>query len=215
MTSSLSDSSLTALTEPLRQANEEFMSHYPGEGGRRQPVHTVYGGAHLFKSDTAKRLGSLARRSLDQFAPDFLSFARAVELPGSEELPDSVEEANDLVSFLKNEPERARREQKGAWLAYTIYRRVTKNFNASRLKTFASISKTDTGIGPMKKKMATRCPPLLKQPTEVRTAVCRRSLVFASSRSTRNCVLAVFARSRFLSRHWSISTEALCPTTLS
>ncbi len=57
MTSSLSDSSLTALTEPLRQANEEFMSHYPGEGGDRQPVHTVYGGAHLFKSDTAKRLG--------------------------------------------------------------------------------------------------------------------------------------------------------------
>ena len=93
MTSS-SDSSLTALTERLRQANEEFTRHYPGESGRRQPVHTVYGGAHLFKSDTAKRLGSLARRSLDQFAPDFLSFARAVELPGFDELPDSIDEAN-------------------------------------------------------------------------------------------------------------------------
>ena len=72
-----------------------------------------------------QRLGSLARRSLDQFAPDFLSFARALELPGSEELPDSMEEANELVSFLKNESDRARKEKKDALLAYTIYRRVT------------------------------------------------------------------------------------------
>src|SRR6476659_8883557 len=103
MTASLSDASLTDLTEPLREANEEFSRIYKGETGRRQPVHTVYGGAHLFKSDTAKRLGSLARRSLDQFAPDFLSFAHAVELPGSEELPDSMDEASELESFLKNE----------------------------------------------------------------------------------------------------------------
>src|SRR6185503_1295630 len=124
MTSSLSDASLTDLTEPLRQANEEFSRHYPGETGRRQPVHTVYGGAHLFKSDSAKRLGSLARRSLDQFAPDFLTFARAIELPGSSEIPDNDDEANELVSFLKSEPEQARKEQKPAWLAYAIYRRV-------------------------------------------------------------------------------------------
>ena len=72
--SSLSEESLRELSDRLRVANEEFTRHYPGETGRRQPVHTVYGGAHLFKSDTAKRLGSLARRSLDQFAPDFLAF---------------------------------------------------------------------------------------------------------------------------------------------
>ena len=89
MTSSLSDASLTELTGPLRQANEEFSRHYPGETGRRQPVHTVYGGAHLFKSDSAQRLGSLARRSLDQFAPDFLTFARAIDLPGASELPET------------------------------------------------------------------------------------------------------------------------------
>lgn len=70
------------IVEPLRQANEQFAKHYPGETGRRQPVHTVYGGAHLFKSDTAVRLGSLARRSLEQFAPDAASFARALGLAG-------------------------------------------------------------------------------------------------------------------------------------
>ena len=135
MTSS-SDSSLTALTERLRQANEEFTGHYPGEIGRRQPVHTVYGGAHLFKSDTAGRLGSLARRSLDQFAPDFLSFARALELPGFDELPDSMDEANELVSFLKTDPERARKEKKGAWLAYTIYRRVVEKLQREPVEDF-------------------------------------------------------------------------------
>jgi citrate lyase beta subunit len=73
---------ITDIVEPLRRANEEFAKHYPGETGRRQPVHTVYGGAHLFKADTAQRLGSLARRSLEQFAPDAASFARALGLTG-------------------------------------------------------------------------------------------------------------------------------------
>src|SRR5215203_3853620 len=124
MKASLSDKSLNDLTERLRQANEEFTSHYPGETGRRQPVHTVYGGAHLFKSDSARRLGTLAQRSLDQFAPDFLTFARAIGLPGSNALPESFDEAADLVSLLNDHPERARKEKKGAWLAYKIYRRV-------------------------------------------------------------------------------------------
>jgi len=136
MTSSLSDASLTELTGPLRQANEEFSRHYPGETGRRQPVHTVYGGAHLFKSDSAPRLGSLARRSLDQFAPDFLTFARAIGLPGASELPETVDEANELVSFLRNEPEQARKENKVAWLAYTIYRRVTEKLQREPVEDF-------------------------------------------------------------------------------
>jgi len=136
MTSSLSEASLTDLTGSLRQANEEFSRYYPGETGRRQPVHTVYGGAHLFKSDSATRLGSLARRSLDQFAPDFLMFAKALELPGATELPEGEEEANELVSLLKTEPEQARKEQKSAWLAYTIYRRVIEKLQREPVEDF-------------------------------------------------------------------------------
>ena len=68
------------IVEPLRRANEEFSRHFPGETGRRQPVHTVYGGAHLFKSDSARRLGALARRSLAEFAPDAATFAKAIGL---------------------------------------------------------------------------------------------------------------------------------------
>ena len=44
-------------------------------------MHTVYGGAHLFKADTARRLGALALRALEEYAPDAATFASAVGLP--------------------------------------------------------------------------------------------------------------------------------------
>jgi citrate lyase beta subunit len=39
------------------------------------PVHVVYGGAHLFKADLTEKLGRLARRALDEYAPDEEAFA--------------------------------------------------------------------------------------------------------------------------------------------
>ena len=67
----------------LREAAARFATVYPGEADGRQPVHTVYGGAHLFTADTAPRLGALALRALDEFAPDAETFARAILLtPG-------------------------------------------------------------------------------------------------------------------------------------
>src|ERR1700683_2579932 len=55
----------------------------PG-GGRngavRQPIHVVYGGAHLFRADTAQKLGAIAQRSLADYAPDAASLANAIGL---------------------------------------------------------------------------------------------------------------------------------------
>ena len=81
MTTTLSSESFEQITARLRSAMAGFVKRYPGESGRRQPVHTVYGGAHLFKSDTAVRLGNLAVRSFEAFAPDAATFAAAIELP--------------------------------------------------------------------------------------------------------------------------------------
>ncbi|MBA2525255.1 MAG: phosphoenolpyruvate kinase [Pyrinomonadaceae bacterium] len=120
----------------LRKANNDFAQKYPGEIGRRQPVHTVYGGAHLFKADSALRLGALARRSLDQFAPDFLVFAKAIGLPGTVDLPDSVEDAQDLNQRLEDSPDDVRRENKPAWLAHTIYRRVNEKLRREPVEDF-------------------------------------------------------------------------------
>jgi len=131
----LSEEALRDLNERLRRANEDFAARYPGETGRRQPVHTVYGGAHLFKSDTARRLGALARRSLDQFAPDFLVFARAIGLPQADQLPESIDEANELISALENDLD-LRRQNKSAWLAHTIYRRVSDKLRREPVEDF-------------------------------------------------------------------------------
>lgn len=45
---------------------------------RHQPVHTVYGGAHLFVPDTAAKLGAIALRTLREHAPDAGALAAAL-----------------------------------------------------------------------------------------------------------------------------------------
>jgi hypothetical protein len=73
------------MLERLTQANHRFAAAYPGEPADRQPVHTVYGGAHLFKADIAQRLGAAAVKTLEEYAPDSATFARAIGLSGNAE----------------------------------------------------------------------------------------------------------------------------------
>src|SRR6266853_2063513 len=75
---SLSEGFASELHDRLRKAQDVFAAHYPGEPATRQPVHTVYGGAHLFKSDTVKKLGEIALRSLAEYAPEPRIFAEAI-----------------------------------------------------------------------------------------------------------------------------------------
>ena len=46
-----------------------------------QPIHTVYGGAHLFKSTTCGKLGALAERAFNEYAPDAATLARVFAIP--------------------------------------------------------------------------------------------------------------------------------------
>ncbi len=82
---SLPDDLLTDQVRALREANQAFNRRYPGETTARQPVHTVYGGGHLFRFNTARKLGDAALRALDDYAPDTATFARAI---GLEESPN-------------------------------------------------------------------------------------------------------------------------------
>src|SRR2546423_4068846 len=67
---SLNPSVTSDIVSTLSAANQWFIRYYPGESNRRQAVQTVYGGAHLFKTDSAKKLGEVALRSLKEYAPD-------------------------------------------------------------------------------------------------------------------------------------------------
>src|SRR5436190_8912863 len=78
MKRTFSDNDLKSAASKLDPALETFMARFPGESGARQPVHTVYGGAHLFKSDTTQKLGVLALRALDEYAPDAATLGEAI-----------------------------------------------------------------------------------------------------------------------------------------
>jgi citrate lyase beta subunit len=75
---SLDPKQLRPIVRRLRSANAAIARHYPGESGDRQPVHTVYGGAQLFRSDSARKLGMVARAALDEYAPEASTFAEIV-----------------------------------------------------------------------------------------------------------------------------------------
>lgn len=96
----------------------------------------MYGGAHLFRADTAKRLGETALRSLDEFAPDFVTFAKVLALPGADRLPESSESAAAIAKSIESDPEAARKENQPAWFAFTIYRRVREKLKREPVEDF-------------------------------------------------------------------------------
>ena len=61
----MSEKDLDQMKSNLSGFNEAVDAMYPGDSADRQPVQTVYGGAHLFKSNTAKKLSELSIRFLD------------------------------------------------------------------------------------------------------------------------------------------------------
>src|SRR4030095_782474 len=64
------------LFNSLKEANTAFQKIYPGDRSERQPVHTLYGGANLFKYDSAKALGKRALEILQTYAPDHKVFGQ-------------------------------------------------------------------------------------------------------------------------------------------
>jgi citrate lyase beta subunit len=51
-----------------------------------QPIHTLYGGAHLFKSTTCRKLGVLAQKAFADYAPDPDTMAKTFGVNGLENL---------------------------------------------------------------------------------------------------------------------------------
>jgi citrate lyase beta subunit len=127
---------LKPLFNRVEAASRVFARQYPGESGRRQPVHTVYGGAHLFKADTARRLGMRALETLAEHAPDFIVFARALDLPGCDRLPDLPQPMEDLKARLAGNPDAVRRENPPAWFAHAIYGRVGEKLRREPVEDF-------------------------------------------------------------------------------
>jgi citrate lyase beta subunit len=83
MNTTLTAQDLSAMAAPLDAALAPFNKRFPGSAGERQPIHTVYGGAHLFKHDTTRKLGEKAASILDEHGRDPFTFARAIGVDDS------------------------------------------------------------------------------------------------------------------------------------
>ena len=89
------------LFNQLKQANTSFQQIYPGDRSDRQPVHTLYGGANLFKFDAAKSLGERALEILETYAPNAKEFGEAFGLVGDINFRSKI--YNKVIAKLKLE----------------------------------------------------------------------------------------------------------------
>ena len=98
---SLQPDEVEKISATLVAANAAFMQRYPGESNRRQAVHSVYGGSHLFKADSPQKLGAVALRSLEEYAPDAAALAQVLGTEDDAQLSEKVYER--VVEKLRRE----------------------------------------------------------------------------------------------------------------
>lgn len=110
-----------SLFEALSTANRKLGVTYPGDRSARQPIHTLYGGAQLYKAETTQRLGELALATFQAFAPTPTELARGV---GIRTLGDS------------------------AWLLDTVHARVKAKLEREAVEDFRIDFEDGFGVRP-------------------------------------------------------------------
>lgn len=132
---SIPEKERSALLHQLQTANLQFQQTYPGDKPDRQPVHTVYGGANLFKADTCVKMGEIALKNLQTYAPNFVVLANVLQLAGHEYLPKQQNDIEALTNKLAAMPE-ALRKQEPAWLSYTVYNKIIAKLQKEAVEDF-------------------------------------------------------------------------------
>jgi citrate lyase beta subunit len=132
---SINDADKNILLSELGKANQQFQRIYPGDKPDRQPVHTVYGGANLFKSDTCIKMGEIALRNLHSYAPNFVVLANVLRLEGYEYLPHHEADIKELSEKLARMKE-ADRKKEQAWLAYSVYNKIVEKLKREPVEDF-------------------------------------------------------------------------------
>ena len=135
MESSIPSRDKSRILDDLSKANKAFQRMYPGDNSLRQPVHTVYGGADLFRYDTAQKMADVALKAMRTNTAHFVEFARAIELPGHHLLPSDETSINTLAKELDEMNDKARKEH-FAWLPYTTYHKVLDKLEKEAVEDF-------------------------------------------------------------------------------
>lgn len=121
------------LFNKLRKANNQFQKTYPGDKPDRQAVHTVYGGANLFKYNSAETLGSRALEAFKTYAPDFVTFGKIFGLGNIHETEgESFSSIRDRYMSLSD----GDRKKHPAWLSYQVYDKVIQKLQTEAIEDF-------------------------------------------------------------------------------
>ncbi|MNS50775.1 hypothetical protein D3C72_834330 [compost metagenome] len=126
----------SGILDRLKAANLAYAQVYPGDSAERQAVHTVYGGAQLWKSDTAPKMNQMGLKALKEYAPNSVVFAKVLGLPGAEGLPEDLAAIAALEAQVAANPEAARAANRPAWLAHTVYTRVLEKVKREGVEDF-------------------------------------------------------------------------------
>ena len=132
---SIQEATKQQLLESLGKANLKFQQTYPGDKPDRQAVHTVYGGANLFKSDTCLKMGETALNSLKTYAPNFVTLAKVLQLQGHEHLPHTIKDIELLTKKL-DAMTAAERKTEAAWLSYSVYNKMVAKLQREAVEDF-------------------------------------------------------------------------------
>jgi len=132
---SINDNERDAILNELKTANLRFQKTYPGDKPDRQPVHTVYGGANLFKSDTCMKMGEIALKNLQTYAPNFVVLANVLKLEGYDHLPHLEKDIEELTKKLDGLQE-SERKKEAAWLSYSVYNKIIHKLNTEPVEDF-------------------------------------------------------------------------------
>ena len=135
MNFSIADIEKEILLNSLQTANLKFQQIYPGDKPDRQAVHTVYGGANLFKSDTCIKMGEIALKNLQTYSPNFITLAKILKFEGCDKLPDDEKKEDKLIKKL-NKMEESERRQHPAWLSYTVYTKIIQKLQTEAVEDF-------------------------------------------------------------------------------
>lgn len=133
MKQTFSDEKLSELFLKLNESDSSFILH---PSSFRNPIHVVYGGAHLFKAETAQKLGQKALQSLEESAPDFIEFSKAMWLKGADILPNYAGAIDDISRQFNEREEKLKRENFAAWFAMAVYRKTINKLRREPVEDF-------------------------------------------------------------------------------
>ena len=81
-------------------------------------------------------MGKSALNHLKTYAPNFVDFAKVLELKGYESLPESDEQIMDLLDQINRDPKAVQKMNEAAFFAYTVYQRVLEKLEREPVEDF-------------------------------------------------------------------------------